>query len=1097
MSNQTTNAKIKKILSNGDFQKILARLSVQKGISQVQANIEAESYLQELFAEHDPTVNFGFLEVFQYLIGQGFDKIIDTDTAELKALSRIMRRHPVAFVLTHKSYIDLVVLMIVLARHGLPLPFLFAGINLDMPGVGKIVRNNGVIFIRRSFKDNIIYKATLRYYISWLLRHQSHFMWAIEGTRSRTGKLVWPQMGILKYIAEAEQDIRQQVKYVPVSIVYDLIPDVDDMTTETRGKRKKPETIKWMIGYLRKMSSEKLGKISLRIGEPADMFENVDDVLSLPKDAEILTDSTISRLAFRLIHKINKITPVTTVSLICNALLSKFSLTKRGVESNVADLMQIIENHKMDALVDRGMPIGESVQRALNLLVQAGIVKFQGDGLHTKYTVNRDKYLQATYYANMSVHHLVHRAFIELALVKIAEIKSKEIHIDFWKEIMSLRDFFKFEFFYSEKDKFSTEIEFELKYMLGEKLINDIFAKKADLTSILRTQNLLVAPVILSNYLEAYKVVAEGMLIWDPSIDFEENAFVEYCLFLGEEMHWLGQIKRVEAVSLPFLQNGIRLAKNLKIWPDEGFDKDKILEFNKWVDDITKRVNVLLNYTLEQRVNQDYHIPVEREIIPGTKTEKITQEILEGERGPHIGAFFDLDRTLINGFSAKNFVASRLLSGRFTSQELIAQFAGALSYARDTGNFAKMAAISANGVKGIEEQVFINVGEEVYRKKLAEAIYPESRALVAAHIEMGHTVAIISAATPYQVEPIARDLCIDHVECTRLEVMDGKFTGKIVEPACWGEGKAIAGQKLVEKHNLNIRKTFFYTDSAEDIHLLEMVGNPRPVNPDTKLSGIAFQNDWPVLRYADSNNSRIAGMVRTGLSLGVVIPAILNGFSKGTTNMSWNEGVESMMRSIGDLGTYVAGITLSIKGEEHLWSHRPAVFILNHQSNADMLIAIKLIRKEARGVAKMELKKMPVVGQILEASGTIFLDRTDKEKAIEALKPAIDSLRSGISIVIFPEGTRSYDYTLGRFKKGAFHIAMEAGVPIVPIVLKNAHDVMPRGKNIFNPALVEVIVHPPILTHDWDKNNLDSKIREIRNIYLKDLKQPLEESPDQ
>ncbi|MEY3422442.1 MAG: hypothetical protein RIR48_2756, partial [Bacteroidota bacterium] len=428
---------------------------------------------------------------------------------------------------------------------------------------------------------------------------------------------------------------------------------------------------------------------------------------------------------------------------------------------------------------------------------------------------------------------------------------------------------------------------------------------------------------------------------------------------------------------------------------------------------------------------------------------------------------------------------------------LIAQFAGALSYARDTGNFAKMAAISANGVKGIEEQVFINVGEEVYRKKLAEAIYPESRALVAAHIEMGHTVAIISAATPYQVEPIARDLCIDHVECTRLEVMDGKFTGKIVEPACWGEGKAIAGQKLVEKHNLNIRKTFFYTDSAEDIHLLEMVGNPRPVNPDTKLSGIAFQNDWPVLRYADSNNSRIAGMVRTGLSLGVVIPAILNGFSKGTTNMSWNEGVESMMRSIGDLGTYVAGITLSIKGEEHLWSHRPAVFILNHQSNADMLIAIKLIRKEARGVAKMELKKMPVVGQILEASGTIFLDRTDKEKAIEALKPAIDSLRSGISIVIFPEGTRSYDYTLGRFKKGAFHIAMEAGVPIVPIVLKNAHDVMPRGKNIFNPALVEVIVHPPILTHDWDKNNLDSKIREIRNIYLKDLKQPLEESPDQ
>jgi putative phosphoserine phosphatase/1-acylglycerol-3-phosphate O-acyltransferase len=1089
MSTQTINAKIKKILSNTDFQKTLARLSVQKGISQVQANIEAETYLQELYAEHDPTTNFGFIEAFQYLISQGFDHQIDTDPAELKALSKLMRRHPVAFVLTHKSYIDLIVLMIVLARHGLPLPFLFAGINLDMVLIGKLVRKNGVIFIRRSFKDNPIYKATLRYYISWLLKKQSHFMWAIEGTRSRTGKLVWPQMGILKYIAEAEHDIKQQVKYVPVSIVYDLIPDVEDMTTEGRGKKKKPETLKWMLGYLKKMSSEKLGKISLRIGESTDITEDKTDQLNLPAEAESLTDNTISLLAFKLIQKINKITPVTTVSLICNALLSKFSLTKRGVESNVSDLMQIIENHKLDALVDRGMPIGESVQRALNLLVQADIVRYQGDGLHTRYTVNRGKYLQATYYANMSVHHLVHRAFIELALLKISTIEIGQRQIEFWKEIMSLRDFFKFEFFYASKDKFSSEIEAELAMMLGS--VNDhIFDKDQDIHSILRSQNLLVSPVILTNYLEAYKVVSEGLLIWDPTIKFEESSFVEYCLFLGEEMHWLGQIKRVEAVSLPFLQNGIRLVKNLKVWPDNlSEDKEKIIAFNHWVDDITTRVNKLIEFTLEQRINHDYHIPVEREIIPGTKTEKITHEILQGERGSHIGAFFDLDRTLINGFSAKNFVTSRLLSGKFTSQELISQFAGAMSYARDTGNFAKMAAISANGVKGIEEQVFIDVGEEVYRKKLAEAIYPESRALVSAHLEMGHTVSIISAATPYQVEPIARDLCIDNVECTRLEVVNGKFTGKVIEPACWGEGKAHAARKLAEIHSLNLRKSYFYTDSAEDIHLLEIVGKPRPVNPDTKLSGIAFQNDWPVLRFADSHNSRIAGMVRTGLSLGVVIPAILNGFSKGATRMSWDEGVESMMRTIGDLGTYIAGISLSVKGEEHLWSHRPAVFILNHQSNADMLIAIKLIRKEARGVAKMELKKMPIVGQILEASGTIFLDRTDKEKAIEALKPGIDSLRNGISIVIFPEGTRSYDYTLGQFKKGAFHLAMEAGVPIVPIVLKNAHDVMPRGKNILNPALVEVIVHEPILTHDWTHQNLNDKIAEVRRIFLKDLNQ--------
>lgn len=1089
MDDKSVNAKIKEILSNKAFQKTLSKISVEKEISLVQANIEAEMYFQELYAEHDPTVNVGFIEVFQYLIGKGFERHIDSDPSELKELSRLMRKHPVAFVLTHKSYIDLLVLMIVLARHGLPLPFMFAGINLDLPVVGKLARKNGVVFIRRSFKDNVIYKATLRFFISHLLRQHSHFMWAIEGTRSRTGKLVWPQMGILKYIVEAEQDISQNVEYVPVSIVYDLIPDVDDMTEEGRGVKKKPESIKWMLNYLRKLSSGNLGKISIRIGKPTEVNEGKHFELAEENKESIIEDTVIPKLAFNLIQKINDITPLTTISLICKALLSKFSLTKRGVESNVADLMQIIENHKDDALVDRGMPIGESVQKALNLLVDAKIIHHQGDGLHKKYTINRKNYLQATYYANMSVHHFYHRAFIELALLKIHNLRSSERSLAFWKEIMALRDFFKFEFFYSSKEIFSSEIEKEMINMLGSDNILQPKSKD-DILEVLKSQKILVAPVILNNIIEAYNVVAQGLIIWDPMVAFEEKSFVEYCLFLGEEMHWLGQIRRVEAVSKPFLQSGMRLASNLKLLPNDEEDKKEATKvFYQQVTDIASRINKLQAFTLEKHGHHEYAVPVEREIIPGSKTEALTKDILNGEFGPHIGAFFDLDRTLIDGFSAKNFVKTRLMSGKFTTKELISQFYGVLSYAKDSSNFASMAALSAKGVDGIAEEVFIEVGEDVYRKELANSIFSESRALVAAHIAMGHTVTIVSAATPYQVEPVARDLGIDIVMCTRLEVKNGIFTGKIIEPACWGEGKAIAGREIAKKYKLDLQKSYFYTDSSEDLPLLEIVGNPVAVNPDMKLSTIAFQNDWPVMRFGEAHNSQVTNLVRTGLTLGVVVPAVLKGLSKGASKLSFEEGVESMMTTIGDLGTAIAGIKLSVKGEAHLWTHRPAVFILNHQSNADFLIAIKLIRKDARGVAKKELQKIPVVGQILEAAGTIFLDRTDKEKSINALKPAVESLRNGTSVVIFPEGTRSYDYTLGKFKKGAFHLAMEAGVPLVPIVLKNAHDVMPRGKSVFNPTLVEVTVLEPVLTHDWTKENMDEKIEAIRNKFLHELHQ--------
>jgi putative phosphoserine phosphatase / 1-acylglycerol-3-phosphate O-acyltransferase len=1088
MDTNSTNQEIQNILQNSDFQKKLARISVQKGLSQVQVNVEAETYLQELYTEHDTTTNIAFIETFQYLISKGYDKAIDINPMQLKALAKLMRSNPIAFVLTHKSYIDLLVLSLVLVRHGLPLPFLFAGINLDLFVVGKLARKNGTIFIRRSFKDNPVYKATLRHFITYLLNKQSHFMWAIEGTRSRTGKLVWPQMGILKYIMEANHDSQMKAKYVPVSIVYDLIPDVDEMTEEGRGKKKNPENVKWLINYFRKMGKENLGKISLRIGSPIEMQNQISYAVPVENTDNILSEKTISGLAFDLVQKINDITPITTVSLVCMALLSKFALTKKGIESNVANLMQLIESHNEDALVDRGRPIGESVQVAINLLAKSQLLHQQGESLHTKYTVNRDKYLQATYYANMSVQHLYHRAFIELALLKIANTKSKDKMALFWTEIMALRDFFKFEFFYAVKEVFTSEIETELEFMLHN-WEEKIFDHGNDILEILKSQKILVAPVILNNYVEAYRVVAHGLKIWDTHVHFEESKFVDYCLFLGEEMHWLGQIKRIEAVSKPFLQNGIRLAENLKCIPDQhNHKKHEIDNFNNQIENIAERVNKLQNFTLDKYGDAEKLVPVEREIVPGSKTEGITLEILNGESGPQIGAFFDLDRTLINGFSAKDFVKTRLMSGKFSSKEIVSQFAGVISYASGQGNFASLAGLSAKGVKGVSEQVFIEVGEEVYQKTLANAIFPESRALVAAHISKGHTVAIVSAATPYQVEPVARDLGVEIVSCTRMEVEDGKFTGNIIEPACWGEGKAIAGRQLAIDYELDMQKSYFYTDSAEDLPLLEIVGNPRPINPDTKLSTIAFQNDWPILRFTEENNSKITNLLRTGVATGIFVPAILKGLTSGITNMSWTEGVESMVTAIGDFGTKAAGIKLAVKGEEHL-SKRPAVFIFNHQSNADALIAVKLLKNGIRGIAKKELQKMPIIGQIMQLTGTIFLDRTDKEKSIEAMKPAVESLKNGISIVIFPEGTRSYDYTLGKFKKGAFHIAMQAGVPLVPIILKNAHDAMPRGKNVFNPTLVEVIVLPPISTKSWTKENMDKKIEEVRGKFLKELGQ--------
>jgi len=457
-----------------------------------------------------------------------------------------------------------------------------------------------------------------------------------------------------------------------------------------------------------------------------------------------------------------------------------------------------------------------------------------------------------------------------------------------------------------------------------------IKSNKTEIAAYFNEKKMILAPVVLQNYIEAYRVVAFALQNRDRQNPFIERDFINDCVFLSEELHWQGVIHRVESIRKPFLINGIRLAQNLDLIPDEHHTKiEEIDAFLNQLNLISEQIKWLQSITLNKPTVEISEIPVENEIVPGSKLENLTKAIFESEQGKHIGAFFDLDKTLISSFSAKNFAQSRLLSGKATAKEIVSQFAGVMVYALGSGNFAGLASVSVQGVKGIKEKVFIELGEEVYQKHLANEIYPESRALVNAHLAQGHTVAIISAATPYQVNPVARDLNIEHIMCTCMEVEKGKFTGKIVDPACWGEGKAHAARQLAEAHQLDLSKSYFYTDSNEDMPLMEIVGKPRPVNPDAKLSAMAFKNGWHVYRFSNEERPNLTGILRTGLAFGSLFPAAFSGLSKGLLNYSWQDGTNALMATVGDLVTAAAGIEMVVKGEEHLWSQRPAVIKIN------------------------------------------------------------------------------------------------------------------------------------------------------------------------
>lgn len=466
---------------------------------------------------------------------------------------------------------------------------------------------------------------------------------------------------------------------------------------------------------------------------------------------------------------------------------------------------------------------------------------------------------------------------------------------------------------------------------------------------------------------------------------------------------------------------------------------------------------------------------------------ELTREIEEGDHGPRVAAFFDLDRTLIQGFSALTFIRDGARNGQYGPIDLAELAMAAASFELGTIDFSSFLTGTARVLRGTPEKDFEQVGRRVFEESLGSRIHPEARAIVDAHRRRGHTIAVVSSATRYQVGPVAEELGIAHVLASQLEVRDGRLTGEIVSPSCYGEGKANAARALAENIPIDFERSYFYTDSDEDLPLLELVGKPRPTNPNGNLAKIAARRGWPAIHFTHRGRPGLGEVVRTGLAAGSLVPSLLLGLPAAYITGDWQRAVNITASTWGELATALAGVEVRVTGEHHLWSHRPAVFIFNHQSGLDMLLICKLLRRDFVGIGKKELESNPILGPVMSFAGTVFIDRMNHEKAIEALGPAVDALRHGMSLAIAPEGTRTTSPHPTRFKKGAFYMAMEAGVPVVPIVLHNTLDALPKHWFFVRPTTIDVTVLPPIDTTKWTRQDLDQRIAEVRQSYIEVL----------
>jgi glycerol-3-phosphate O-acyltransferase len=437
------------------------------------------------------------------------------------------------------------------------------GINMNFFPVGPIVRRSGTFFIRRSFKDNPVYKFVLRHYIDFLIEKRFSLEWYIEGGRSRSGKLLPPRFGMLAYVVDAyRRGKSDDVMLIPVSIAYDQIQDVGDYAAEQTGAPKERESFGWFVRVVRRLG-RRYGNIHFRFGEPLSLYKVLGpaDPTAEPRADE--QNLAVQKLAFEVAVRINRVTPVTSESLVTLALLGAGdrALTVDETRKALEHPLAYVRSRGLPAIGDLGLDDRDSVCRSLDSLVENGVVSRFTEGPEAVYRIGPEQQLEAAYYRNTIIHFFVNLAIAELSLLRAAEDDVTDPVAEFWDETLRLRDLLKFEFFFEEKELFRGELLRELS-LQDRDWEKSLAIGGEEIQLLVRRFRPFSSHRVLRPFLEAYRVVGDFLEQCEPDQSFDEGRCVDRCMGLGNQYYLQRRIHSTASVSQLLIRTALRLAGN-------------------------------------------------------------------------------------------------------------------------------------------------------------------------------------------------------------------------------------------------------------------------------------------------------------------------------------------------------------------------------------------------------------------------------------------------------------------------------------------------------------------------------------------------------
>ncbi|OMC29604.1 glycerol-3-phosphate acyltransferase [Mycobacterium sp. GA-1841] len=533
------------------------------------------------------------------IFSRGFDPRIDYDRSEIESMRHALERHPAVLLFSHRSYLDGVIVPVAMQENRLPPVYTFAGINLSFGLMGPLFRHSGVIFLRRKLEDPL-YKYVLRQYVGYIVEKRFNLNWSIEGTRSRTGKMLPPKLGLLAYVADAYLDGRSEdILLQPVSISFDQLHETAEYAAYARGGEKTPEGLSWLYNFIKAQGERNYGKIYVRFPEAVSMREHLGEPQGAMAHDEAAKRLAMQKMAFEVAWRILRATPVNATNLVSALLLGA-----RGVALTLDQLHHTLQD-SLDYLERKNTPMtnsalrlrtAEGVRSAVDALSGGHPVTLVDSGHEPVWRIAPEAELEAAFYRNSLIHAFLETSIVELALAHAAHAADDPLQA-FWNQVMRLRDLLKFDFYFADsvafRDNIAEEMSWYDRLYAGDTVDgweDTVRAGGDGIYRMLRTKKPLLVGAMLRPFFEAYGIVAD--VLRDAPPEVSERDLTKRALGVGRQFVAQGRVCSNESVSALLFATARQVAADqdlLTTGPDLRARRDAFRdEMRGIVDDMDK-----------------------------------------------------------------------------------------------------------------------------------------------------------------------------------------------------------------------------------------------------------------------------------------------------------------------------------------------------------------------------------------------------------------------------------------------------------------------------------------------------------------------------